>query len=60
MRSDWTQSTIGDACALVTDGSHTSPKSVEMGKIMASVKDFTEYGFDFQDVVGLVKMIIIN
>ena len=47
MRSDWTQSTIGDACALVTDGAHTSPKSVEMGKIMASVKDFTEYGFDF-------------
>lgn len=47
MKSDWKNSTIGDACSLVTDGSHFSPKSVEDGEYMASVKDFTEYGFDF-------------
>ena len=47
MKSDWKNSTIGDACSLVTDGSHFSPKSVEDGEYMVSVKDFTEYGFDF-------------
>ena len=31
----------------MTDGSHSSPKSVESGEYMVSVKDFTEYGFDF-------------
>ena len=34
-------------CVLVTDGSHSSPKSVNDGKYMVSVKDFTDYGFDF-------------
>ena len=47
MTSDWNCSTIGDVCSVVTDGSHFSPKSVETGKYMVSVKDFTEYGFDF-------------
>ena len=47
MTSDWKTSTIGEACSLVTDGSHFSPKSVEHGEFMVSVKDFTEYGFDF-------------
>jgi len=47
MKSDWKASTIGEACSLVTDGSHFSPKSVENGEYMVSVKDFTEYGFDF-------------
>ena len=47
MTSEWKTSTIGAACSLVTDGSHSSPKSVENGEYMVSVKDFTEYGFDF-------------
>lgn len=47
MKSEWKTSTIGAACFLVTDGSHSSPKSVESGEYMVSVKDFTEYGFDF-------------
>ena len=47
MTSDWKTSTIGAACSLVTDGSHSSPKSVENGEYMVSVKDFAEYGFDF-------------
>jgi len=33
----------------VTDGAHNSPKSVEKGRYMASVKDFTEFGFDFSN-----------
>ena len=34
MKSEWTLSTIGDVCLLVTDGSHFSPKSVENGEPM--------------------------
>lgn len=47
MKSEWKRSSIGEVCSLVTDGSHFSPKSVETGEYMVSVKDFTEYGFDF-------------
>ena len=47
MTSEWNHSTINDVCVLVTDGSHSSPKSVNDGKYMVSVKDFTDYGFDF-------------
>lgn len=47
MKSEWKQSSIGEVCSLVTDGSHFSPQSVETGEYMVSVKDFTEYGFDF-------------
>lgn len=47
MKSEWTLSTINQVCILVTDGAHNSPKSVEDGEYMASVKDFVEYGFDF-------------
>ena len=47
MKSKWQESTIEDVCLLVTDGSHFSPKSVDDGMFMVSVKDFTEYGFDF-------------
>jgi len=44
---EWEESTIGGVCSLVTDGSHYSPKSVPVGQFMVSVKDFTQYGFDF-------------
>ena len=47
MKSEWNHSTIGDVCVLVTDGSHSSPKNVNDGEYMVSVKDFTDYGFDF-------------
>ena len=47
MKSEWKPSTINDVCLLVTDGAHNSPQSTETGEYMASVKDFTEYGFDF-------------
>ena len=44
---DYKISTISGVCSVVTDGSHYSPKSVDEGCYMVSVKDFTEYGFDF-------------
>lgn len=47
MTSEWNHSTISDVCVLVTDGSHSSPKSVNDGEYMVSVKDFTDYGFNF-------------
>lgn len=47
MKSEWKTSAIANVCKVVTDGSHTSPKSVSHGKYMVSVKDFTPYGFDF-------------
>ena len=49
MRAEWITSTIDDICKLVTDGAHNSPKSVDNGYYMASVKDFTAYGFDFSN-----------
>lgn len=55
MTSDWKTSTIGEVCTLVTDGSHFSPKSVENGEYMVSVKDFTEYGFDFKSCRKISK-----
>ena len=47
MRSEWKQATLEEVCSLVTDGAHNSPKSVDNGYYMASVKDFTKFGFDF-------------
>ncbi len=49
MKSKWVTATIDDVCTVVTDGAHNSPKSVELGHYMASVKDFTEFGFDFSN-----------
>ena len=49
MKSEWSVSTLEDVCDVITDGAHNSPKSVENGMYMASVKDFTEYGFDFEN-----------
>ncbi|SCM82364.1 Restriction modification system DNA specificity domain-containing protein [uncultured Sporomusa sp.] len=47
--SNWKMSTLGEACLNITDGSHTSPPSVENGYYMASVKDMDLYGFDFNN-----------
>jgi type I restriction enzyme S subunit len=46
MSSEWTQTTLGDVCLKITDGAHASPKSVAVGKPMASVKDMTRFGID--------------
>jgi type I restriction enzyme, S subunit len=44
----WTEATLDDVCVRITDGAHASPKSVEHGLPMASVKDMTPYGLDLQ------------
>ena len=49
MRSKWTTSSLDDVCLVVTDGAHNSPKSTDVGEYMASVKDFTDFGFDFSN-----------
>jgi len=38
--------TLQDVCSLITDGAHKSPKSVEVGLPMASVKDLTPHGIN--------------
>jgi type I restriction enzyme, S subunit len=63
MSSEWTQTTLGDVCLKITDGAHASPKSVAIGKPMASVKDLTRFGVDLssarlisgEDFENLVK-----
>lgn len=46
---DWPVQTLGDVCEKITDGAHNSPKSVDHGKPMASVKDLTRFGVDLSE-----------
>ncbi len=46
MASEWLVKTLGQVCEKITDGSHQSPKSVDAGKPMASVKDLRTYGVE--------------
>jgi type I restriction enzyme S subunit len=58
----WEVVALEDVCSRITDGSHYSPKSVDFGYAMASVKDMHDWGInidtcrkiseeDFQDLV---------
>jgi type I restriction enzyme S subunit len=42
----WETVRMEDVCARITDGSHYSPKSIEAGKPMASVKDMHDWGIN--------------
>jgi type I restriction enzyme S subunit len=42
----WETVRMEDVCARITDGSHYSPKSMEAGKPMASVKDMHDWGIN--------------
>ena len=46
MSSEWQTKTLNEVCIKITDGAHNSPKSVTVGKSMASVKDLTRFGVD--------------
>jgi len=48
MVSAWNESSLSDVCVKITDGAHASPKSVDLGRPMASVKDLTPYGIDIE------------
>ncbi|HQZ68224.1 MAG TPA: hypothetical protein PLY87_24205 [Planctomycetaceae bacterium] len=43
---EWQGKTLDDVCLLITDGAHNSPKSVDVGFPMASVKDLTPHGIN--------------
>jgi len=45
-KEDWDEVTLADVCTRITDGSHSSPASVEMGYPMASVKDMYDWGIN--------------
>ena len=55
MRSNWETSSLEYICSNITDGAHNSPKSVTIGEYMVSVKDFTDYGFDFSNCRRISK-----
>jgi type I restriction enzyme S subunit len=44
----WDIARIDDVCGRVTDGSHSSPKSVEKGMPMASSKDMHDWGLTLE------------
>lgn len=45
-KEDWEEVTLADICTRITDGSHSSPASVEEGYPMASVKDMYDWGIN--------------
>ncbi|WP_180178317.1 restriction endonuclease subunit S [Acinetobacter sp. YH01005] len=45
-KEDWEEVTLADVCTRITDGSHSSPASVEEGYPMASVKDMYDWGIN--------------
>lgn len=42
----WSVDSLDQLCSTITDGSHSSPKSVDEGYPMASVKDMNNWGFN--------------
>lgn len=48
MAACWRDSTLGEVCTRITDGAHASPRSVESGFPMASVKDMSSYGLNIE------------
>ena len=55
MSCDWKITTLGEVCQKITDGAHKSPKSVNNGKRMASVKDLTHFGVDLSNARQISK-----
>lgn len=45
-KEGWEEVTLADVCTRITDGSHSSPASVENGYPMASVKDMSDWGIN--------------
>ena len=43
----WEEVILEDLCTKITDGAHASPQTVTSGMPMASVKDLTDYGINF-------------
>lgn len=62
--SGWNEVPLAEVCDQITDGAHHSPPGVAAGRMMASVKDMRDWGFDLtscrqisdEDFAGLVRM----
>jgi len=48
MNTELIETTLGQVCERITDGSHSSPPSVSEGVPMASVKDLTRHGINYK------------
>lgn len=48
MPNNWPILTLGEACEVLTDGAHASPKDYPGGLPMASVKDMTRWGINIK------------
>jgi len=48
MPASWPEYTLKEVCIRITDGAHQSPKSVDIGLPMASVKDLTPFGINME------------
>jgi type I restriction enzyme, S subunit len=46
MKNGWQEKSLKEICTKITDGSHSSPQSVDSGLPMASVKDLTSHGIN--------------
>ena len=46
MPKGWSHNRLDSVCSKITDGAHHSPKSVDIGYPMYSVKDMETYGFN--------------
>lgn len=54
-QDDWEDVTLDDISTRITDGSHLSPKTVEEGSPMASVKDMYQWGINYESCRKISK-----
>ncbi|MFZ3382891.1 MAG: restriction endonuclease subunit S, partial [Candidatus Methanoperedens sp.] len=55
MPEGWEVKKLEEVCLRITDGSHWSPKTVDDGYPMASVKDMNQWGFDISQCRKIAK-----
>ena len=55
MNTKWEERTLDELCSVITDGAHRSPKSTVEGIPMASVKDMTSFGIDYDSARTISK-----
>jgi type I restriction enzyme, S subunit len=51
----WEVKQLSEVCSRITDGSHWSPKTVDCGYPMASVKDMHDWGFNIDQCRTIAK-----
>jgi len=51
----WEVKSLSDVCLRITDGSHWSPQTVDIGYPMASVKDMHDWGFNIEGCRKIAK-----